>query len=210
MNSSRQNEVEKLKKEKVLLEQISQEENDLAEICTISLIEKLLNVKITPTLGYVIENDNDSVPSILLKDVDTLNIEFKSMSKDIDAVFENGFLKEEAYLEMKMTLKKVYDRFKKKAPKFDGKKIDIRKSKDEFEEYVIVKKQNVTPLRTRRLTHVEFVKYQKPEMRINRLLEEQTAEERMKEFERRSKELGLSKNNFDYVVKKEMKLHKAI
>ena len=199
-------EITLLKSKKSLLEELISYENKLKEETIILLIEKLLDVKISSTLGYVVDyNRYGGIPKVLYKDIDTLNHELNKMYMDIDSLYENGKIGLDAQQNMKRVLKKVYAGYRKNAPKIED-KIDIRDS-HEFKDFVKVSRQKTVPQkRKKKIAYQEFVLLQKDDVRINKDLE---TKKRLKELEIRRKELGLSKNNFDSVVKKEMKLHKV-
>ena len=199
-------EITLLKSRKSLLEELISYENKLKEESIISLIEQLLDVKLSSTLGYVVDyNRYGGIPKILYKDVDTLNYELSKMYMDIDSLYENGKIGLDAQQNMKKVLKKVYARYRKNAPKIED-RVDIRDS-HEFKDFVKVSKQKTKPIKgKKRIAYKEFVFLQKDDVKVNKDVE---TKKRLKELEIRRKELGLSKNNFDSVVKKEMKLHKV-
>ena len=202
---SLKNNITLLKTQKNLLEELISYERELKEISIISLIEKLLNVKLSKTLGYVVDYEKyGGIPTVLYKDVDTLNNELSKMCLDLDTLYENGKISLEAHKTMKKTLRKVYSDYRKNAPKIDN-IINIRNT-HEFSDFVKVTKQSVTPSKKKSVSYVEFISMQKDEVKVNKDFE---ITNRLKDLEIRSRELGLSKNNFDNVVKKEMKLHKA-
>ena len=97
----------------------------------------------------------------------TLDTAIDHLTLDLDTLYHNGVLSTQAWTNMKSVLKSEYKKYKKKAPKIENKKIDIRESTKEFEEFVKVTKQSVVPVKRRKAPHSEFVAFQKDNVNSN-------------------------------------------
>lgn len=189
-----------LRYRKNILESVSNYEKETISKTILDLVEQVLNIKITPVLGYLVDGDT---PEILLKDYHTLLYEYNSIISDLEALYKSGKIQKKTFDTMSSVVRTEYNRYKRKAPREIENPIDIRRVDEILNEFSKVTKQTTTPSKEVISLYNEFVA-----LKNNSDLD-MIGTKREEEIMERAKDLGLTNGDIDSVVIKSLKLPKG-